>query len=55
MWAKGYFCATVRNVDEETVRHYIENQGNEEYLLVVTLLADFQSGTRDGFSRKRAF
>ena len=30
MWARGYFCATVGNVDEETIQHYIENQGNED-------------------------
>lgn len=30
MWARGYFCGTVGVVDEETIRHYIENQGNEE-------------------------
>ena len=30
MWARGYFCATVGQVDEETIRKYVENQGNEE-------------------------
>ncbi|MBR5163494.1 MAG: IS200/IS605 family transposase [Schwartzia sp.] len=30
MWARGYFCATVGSVDEETIRHYIENQGHED-------------------------
>ena len=30
MWARGYFCATVGNVDEETIQHYIENQGHED-------------------------
>ena len=30
MWARGYFCGTVGTVDEETIRQYIENQGNEE-------------------------
>ena len=30
MWARGYFCGTVGEVDEETIRHYIENQGSEE-------------------------
>ena len=30
MWARGYFCGTVGAVDEETIRHYIENQGSEE-------------------------
>ena len=29
MWARGYFCGTVGAVDEETIRHYVENQGNE--------------------------
>ena len=26
LWARGYFCATVGAVDEQTVMHYIENQ-----------------------------
>lgn len=26
LWARGYFCATVGAVDEETIRAYIENQ-----------------------------
>ena len=30
MWARGYFCGTVGNVDEETIRHYIESQGHED-------------------------
>ena len=30
MWARGYFCGTVGAVDEETIKHYVENQGNEE-------------------------
>ncbi len=30
MWARGYFCGTVGAVEEETIRQYIENQGNEE-------------------------
>ena len=30
MWARGYFCGTVGQVDEETIRKYVENQGNEE-------------------------
>ena len=30
MWARGYFCGTVGVVDEETIRQYIESQGNEE-------------------------
>ena len=30
MWARGYFCGSVGAVDEETIRQYIENQGNEE-------------------------
>ena len=27
MWSRGYFCATVGSVTEETIRSYIENQG----------------------------
>ncbi|WP_332694487.1 IS200/IS605 family transposase [Halalkalibacter lacteus] len=30
LWARGYFCATVGTVDEETIRNYIANQFNEE-------------------------
>ena len=30
MWARGYFCGTVGAVDEETIKHYVENQGSEE-------------------------
>jgi putative transposase len=26
LWARGYFCASVGAVDEETIRRYIENQ-----------------------------
>ncbi|MBM3758368.1 MAG: IS200/IS605 family transposase, partial [Acidobacteria bacterium] len=25
-WARGYFCATVGAVNEETIRQYIEDQ-----------------------------
>ena len=30
MWARGYFCGTVGEVDEETIKAYIENQGKQE-------------------------
>ena len=30
MWARGYFCATVGSVTEETIRQYIQNQEMEE-------------------------
>src|SRR3954468_4623208 len=30
LWARGYFCATVGAVDEETIRSYIENQKWDE-------------------------
>ena len=26
LWARGYFCATVGAVDEETIKKYIESQ-----------------------------
>ena len=26
LWARGYFCGTVGNVDEETIRRYIDTQ-----------------------------
>ena len=30
MWARGYFCGTVGEVDQATIAKYIENQGKEE-------------------------
>ena len=30
LWARGYFCASVGAVDEETIRKYIENQKWDE-------------------------
>jgi putative transposase len=30
LWARGYFCATVGAVDEETIKHYIETQTWDE-------------------------
>ena len=30
MWARGYFCGTVGEVDQETIQKYIENQGRQE-------------------------
>ena len=30
LWARGYFCATVGAVDEETIKQYIENQKWDE-------------------------
>ena len=30
LWARGYFCATVGAVDEQTIRQYIENQKWDE-------------------------
>ena len=30
LWARGYFCATVGAVDEQTVREYIESQKWDE-------------------------
>ena len=30
LWARGYFCATVGAVDEDTIRRYIENQKWDE-------------------------
>ena len=29
MWARGYFCGTVGEVDQATIAKYIENQGKE--------------------------
>ena len=30
LWARGYFCASVGAVDEETIRRYIESQQWED-------------------------
>ena len=30
MWARGYFCGTVGQVDDEMIQKYIEMQGKEE-------------------------
>lgn len=27
LWTGGYFCSTIGNVSENTIKHYIENQG----------------------------
>lgn len=27
LWTHGYFCSTIGDVSERTLRHYIENQG----------------------------
>ena len=27
LWTHGYFCSTIGEISEETVKHYIENQG----------------------------
>jgi putative transposase len=29
LWARGYFCATVGAVNEETIRKYIKGQQDE--------------------------
>lgn len=29
IWSRGYFCATIGNVNEETIKNYIENQDKE--------------------------
>lgn len=28
LWSDGWFCSTIGNVSEETLRHYIETQGS---------------------------
>ena len=30
LWARGYFCASVGAVDEQTIKQYIENQRWDE-------------------------
>jgi len=43
MWARGYFCCTVGDVTEETVRAYIENQEVEIEKENFRIQDDFQS------------
>ena len=31
-WARGYYCATVGNVNEETIKRYIEEQYERDRL-----------------------
>jgi len=37
LWARGYFCATVGSVTEETIKNYIENQelGDDENIFKI--------------------
>lgn len=37
MWARGYFCAIVGKVDEETIRNYIANQFTDEKSDIFTI------------------
>ncbi|MBQ8093642.1 MAG: transposase, partial [Clostridia bacterium] len=30
LWARGYYYGSVGEVTEDTIKQYIENQGNEE-------------------------
>ncbi len=30
MWARGYFCGTVGEADQEIIEKHIENQGKDE-------------------------
>ena len=32
LWATGYFCATVGEINHETIKHYVEEQGAEDVL-----------------------
>ncbi len=43
MWGRGYFCSTVGNVTEETIRMYIENQRGEEGKENFKVSDEFQS------------
>ena len=37
LWARGYFCASVGAVDEDTIKKYIENQkGDDEQGFKIT-------------------
>ena len=43
MWGRGYFCATVGSVTDETVRQYIENQKTETGDENFKVVDEFQS------------
>ena len=45
MWGRGYFCATVGSVTEETIKNYIENQDVEEGQDNFKIQDEFQSKT----------
>ena len=45
MWGRGYFCATVGSVTEETIRQYIANQKMEEGKDNFEVTDEFQSET----------
>jgi hypothetical protein len=60
LWARGYFCATVGPVDEETIKAYIENQrwDEDDQGFKVTAPIEPRAGSEpgnpsDGFSRVR--
>ena len=65
MWGRGYFCGTVGEVDEETIKHYIETQGVdetdenfkivEEQLLQQNFQLTFSQAHEEGFSPKGTF
>lgn len=66
MWARGYFCRIVGEVDQETIKRYIENQGKqeeendnftiaEESLLSVVPSSGFSQPQEEGFSPKCDF
>ena len=43
LWARGYFCATVGSVTEETIKQYIENQKHTGGDGVFKIEDEFQS------------
>jgi len=61
LWARGYFCASVGAVDEETIRKYIESQQWEDPGENFKITAPTEPCSRlsagslpGGFSRKQA-
>jgi putative transposase len=43
MWGRGYFCASVGSVTEETIKEYIATQQIEEAKEDFTVVDEFQS------------
>jgi hypothetical protein len=58
MWTRGHFCATMRPLDEATIKAYVESQkwDEDDQGFKVTAPNEPSAGSAsDGFSRPRTF